>query len=258
MRIPSMIAAVMILCLGSSVSAQVTETNPGEWNYQVVPYLWMSGINGNVAIKGIEANVNASFGDVAKNLKGGFELHYEAQKDAWGYFVDATYVNLSGDGHTPAGASVSTDFSEWLVEFAGFHRLWTRPRENGSATGLNDAMDLLFGGRFWSLSADLDVEGLLSVSGDQSWVDPFIGVRYASELSEPWLAVTRLDVGGFGIGSSFTWNAAVYFGYRTSEKGLLLVGYRGLGVDRRNGSGSDFFKWNVTYSGPVLGYDFRF
>jgi len=255
MRTLSAVAAVMVLCLGCSASGQVTETKPGEWNYQLIPYLWMSGINGNVSVKGVDAKIDASFGELFKHFDGGFQIHFEATKDDWGYYIDPTYIKLSADGHTPRGEDVNTSFKEWLVEVAGVHKLWTHCQ---SDTGKTDSMYLLFGGRYWSLDADLDVGELVSKGGTQTWLDPFFGGRYMTSLSDLWTADGRLDIGGFGVGSSFTWNAAIYFGLRTAEKGSLWIGYRALNVNRKTGSGKDFFKWDVTYSGPALGYEFRF
>jgi hypothetical protein len=108
------------------------------------------------------------------------------------------------------------------------------------------------------LSSDLNVSGVGTVSGDQAWVDPIIGARYTTSLSKLWEFNSRFDIGGFGVGSDFTWNLVFLLGYRTSKSGQLLFGYRVLDVNRESGSGADFFKYDVTYSGPTLGYSFSF
>ena len=77
-------------------------------------------------------------------------------------------------------------------------------------------------------------------------------------FSRLWAISVRSDIGGFGVGSDFTWNLVLLAGYRTSGGGQLLFGYRILDVDREKGSGADFFKFDVTYSGPMLGYSFNF
>ena len=241
--------------IAGSTLGQQSELRPGEWNYSLTPYLWMSGINGTIGIRDLEANVNADFGDLFQHFDGGFQLHYEATKDDWGYYVDPTYLKLSADGTTPRGEDAGLDFKEWLVEVAGVHRV---AQTCDSNTGRTSSTYFLFGGRFWSLTSDLDIGGQDSKSGTQTWIDPFFGGRYTWSLSDLWTGAFRADIGGFGVGSSFTWNTSLYFGLKTAEKGSLWVGYRAMNVNRKSGSGDDFFKWDMTYSGPVLGYEFRF
>lgn len=232
---------------------QNTPQTSGKWNYSITPYIWFSGINGDIAVRGITASIDESFSDLASNLDFGFQFHFEAEKDNWGYFVDPTYIKLSADETTAAGP-VSADFKEWMVEFAGTHQFPLRPR---GPNQLPQTFGILFGGRFWNLDGNLSVGGT-SVSGSQTWVDPIIGFRYRTDLSKKWATQLRFDVGGFGVGSDFTWNVVALAGYRTSKYATLLVGYRALGVDRESGSGADFFKWDVTYSGPELGFRYEF
>lgn len=234
-------------------SPQCNTTTNNKWRYSLTPYIWFSGINGDIAVRGLSASIDESFSDLAKHLDMGLQLHFEAQKDNWGYFIDPTYIKLSAD-NTVQGVPISADFKEWLVDFCGIRRYPLRPRGTGN---LPQAIDLLFGGRYWNLSGDLNV-GNLSTSVSQSWVDPIVGFRYATVLSNKWSALGRFDFGGFGVGSDFTWNISAVFGYKTSENGSLLIGYRALNVDRESGSGTNFFKWDVTYSGPEIGYQFRF
>jgi len=69
--------------------------------------------------------------------------------------------------------------------------------------------------------------------------------------------VTALgDIGGFGAGSEFTWQAAGMVGYRFGlfgdDNARVLAGYRALYQDYKSGSGSNEFKWDMTLHGPVL------
>ena len=71
------------------------------------------------------------------------------------------------------------------------------------------------------------------------------------------------DVGGFGVGSDFTWGAMGTIGYNFrlfSEKNnaRAAVGYRAIYQDYTDGSGDDKFKWDVTYHGPILGLVIEF
>ncbi len=253
------IIAIVIVCLATSLLGTECRAqqyvNDEKWRYRLVPYIWFSGVDGDVAMRGVSASVDASFSDLAENLDFAFQIHFEAQKDKWGYFIDPTYVNLSSRATGPDEVGADVDFTQWLVEFGGVRNLC---RKSADAEGRTSTFDLLFGGRYWNLDNDLTIGDLPTVSAGDDWVDPIIGFRYTKDLSRLWAISVRSDIGGFGVGSDFTWNLVLLAGYRTSGGGQLLFGYRILDVDREKGSGADFFKFDVTYSGPMLGYSFNF
>jgi hypothetical protein len=117
----------------------------------------------------------------------------------------------------------------------------------------------LAGARWTHLRLELDGDGPIGENEDQhqSWIDPIFGVQVGIDLSERWVLVTAADIGGFGIGSDFTWNALGLIGYRTSVFGadaLLSAGYRALSWDYED----DGFTWDMVMQGPFVGSSFRF
>ena len=66
----------------------------------------------------------------------------------------------------------------------------------------------------------------------------------------------RGDIGGFGVGSDFTWNAITFIDYRLWKHVSILGGYRALYQNYKNGSGIDEFKFDVTMHGPILALNF--
>jgi hypothetical protein len=67
--------------------------------------------------------------------------------------------------------------------------------------------------------------------------------------------VTALGaIGGFGVGSDFSWQAAGLVGYRfglfSDDNARGLAAYRALCQDYKSGSGSNAFKWDMTLHGP--------
>jgi hypothetical protein len=89
-------------------------------------------------------------------------------------------------------------------------------------------------------------------------VDPIVGVRYRRDLGERGYLRARADVGGFGVGSDFAWNASVLFGYRFSPGFSANLGYRALAVNFDEGSGSDRVAYDLSLYGPILGVTFSF
>jgi len=57
------------------------------------------------------------------------------------------------------------------------------------------------------MRTELEVRRSPTVDGSESWVDPLIGSRIGLGLTDRWTIGGEANVGGFGVGSDFTWNA---------------------------------------------------
>lgn len=104
---------------------------------------------------------------------------------------------------------------------------------------------------------------LPDASGDKDWFDPLIGARAFFDFSEHWNLSLQGDVGGFGIGSDFTWGAMGTIGYRfrlfsEENNARAAAGYRAIYQDYSEGSGNNRFEWDVTLHGPILGLVIEF
>ena len=47
-----------------------------------------------------------------------------------------------------------------------------------------------------------------------TWYDPILIARLSADIRDKWLFQFRGDLGGFGLGSDFTWQLQAYAGYR--------------------------------------------
>jgi len=246
-------------CQSHSNAAPVLD----KWEFFVAPYFWMAGLDGKTTVKGVESNVNFSFSDVWENLDIGAQVHLEARKDKWGMFLDATYLKLSNDssGVSPAYGPVDIDvkMEEWIVEGGGFYRLLTRPIDADRKVYVDALGGLRYISLYGKLSAFVPLVGLdTSPSGTKDWLDPFIGLRFVADITKNLSIAVRGDIGGFGVGSKFTYNASAIFGYSFSPMISGWLGYRILGIDYEDGHGTDKFKYDVTMQGPIMGIGFRF
>lgn len=251
--------------MGSWAYAGNASSDEEKWRFHLIPYFWMAGLEGDVTLKGFESKVDASFGDIWDNLEFGGLVHFEARKGEWGFFLDPIYLKLSSDAHidNPDVGRINADVTveQWLVEFGGLYRLGQWPL--GGSESDEISLDLLAGGRYWDLTTRLDLSIPLADLGrsykkSKDWIDPFVGLRLQADLTQKLALVLRGDIGGFGVGSDFSWNASALFGYSFSEMISLWVGYRVLDVDYEDGSGTGKFAYDVTMSGPILGLAFRF
>jgi hypothetical protein len=66
----------------------------------------------------------------------------------------------------------------------------------------------------------------------------------------------RGDIGGFGVGSDFTYNAIGLVEYKPWKHVSFLGGYRVLYQNYKDGSRIDEFKFDMTMHGPVLAVNF--
>jgi hypothetical protein len=110
---------------------------------------------------------------------------------------------------------------------------------------------------------EFDRKNAASVSQSKTWADPILGSRSIVRFGEDkrWRGILRGDFGGFGAGSTFTWNLVGMLGYdfaMGSVDTTVLLGMRALSQDFADGSGSNRFKWDVIQYGPLVGLAFRF
>jgi hypothetical protein len=222
------------------------------WTFQFTPYLWAAGLKGDVALGPLAppVAVDLSFGDIFDHLKMAFMGTFEARNGRFGLIADIAYLRLEASATGPLGfVNAELEDRTLFATFLGAYRAI----DQGSAW-----VDVTAGGRLWWIDTHLDITApgpvAVSVNRDQSWIDPVIGLRARAYLTPQLFVQFDGDVGGFGVASKSTWQAAGILGYQYSAMTSFFAGYRHLEVDyRRNG-----FVWDVQMSGPVVGASFRF
>jgi hypothetical protein len=233
----------------------------------------MMGLNGRVGVRGQTVDMDVSFSDIIKNLDFAAEVHMEAWRDRFGFFIDVTYskISLKEDVQLRLDRTIKiknvTEF--FLGEFGGFYRAGTWPVGAGtggseSKTNTSFTLDLIGGGRYWWMDNTIDITGPAGVldpqfSGSESWFDFIVGGRVKLDINKFFVAL-RTDIGGFGLGfsSDISWNIAGYIGYELPHGITPIIGYRALYDKYSNGSGNNRFLWDAWMYGPQLGVSFQF
>ena len=256
-----LLTAVVALAMGASMG----HARAGEWQFSVSPYIWMVNLDGEQTVEGNTVDVDAGFFDIIEESDSIFALqaHFELHNGTWGVFFDPTYMKLTMDGEFadgPIDIDVDLDFEYALIEFGGVYKIWTWPTDVGPEAGI----ELLAGGRYTSLDADIDLTATRvgeSVGGKEDWIDPFVGARTLIPLTEGVNLFLRGDIGGFGVGSDMTYNVIGTVGWDMTVFGndaTLLVGYRVLYQDFEDGSGANRFAYDMTTHVPIFGMDVHF
>jgi len=111
--------------------------------------------------------------------------------------------------------------------------------------------------RLWHLNNSFDLlPGTLpavTVGQTQSWADPVLGARFRLNLDKGWFVSLKGDAGGFGVGSQLTWQVCTGLGKQFKERYSLLLGYRYMDVDYKNGG----FLYDTHMSGLLAGFGIR-
>jgi hypothetical protein len=228
------------------------------WQFSVVPLLWLSGVNGNVTVKGHKADVDVGFDQLCQHFNGGFMADFDLRKRKFGFYVQPNYMQLAA-GATAGQFGGNADLTIWIVEGGGYYE-FARWGEEKPLT-----LEAVVGVRYWGLHNELTLRGsggVVNFSGSDSTslVDPLVGLHAQKYLTEKLSLTVRGDVGGFGISnhsSDLSWQAVALIGYDFTRHFALYAGYRALALDESNGSGSSQKGANLVLNGALIGLDFH-
>ena len=276
------------------VMEPVADANP--WTFRFTMYSWLPWMTGDAVVRGRGLDVDVSPDDILRSLDWStlpvWMSYAEARRGPVSFFNDIVYSKISGSGdfakatnrrivNASLAGSVEADYEQATIELGGAYEIWSggSPSVPGSS-----AVDLLGGARYWHQELDVsaDLTATLTASGGPlgivdlqrsgnrvfaksdsvDWVDPFIGARLRHQLAPGQEIVVRGDVGGFDVGSEFSWQAMATYNWELCTTGGHIlegyVGYRALSVDYSQGSGKTRYEYDVLQQGPVLGATLRF
>lgn len=98
--------------------------------------------------------------------------------------------------------------------------------------------------------------GTVGASGSVNWVDPVVGARFRHNFTPGLNLVVSGDVGGFDVGSKFSWQALAALDYAFYKTKYVtwsgVVGYKALNVDYSQGSGLTHYEYDMTMYGPIF------
>lgn len=240
---------VAMLCLVAF--SPLTHAADGEgWDWMVAPYGWAASIGTDLQVRQPPAggvSTDTDFDDIVDKIDGAFQIHAEGQGDHFGMFTDFTYLGLADERDRPRFHTES-DLDTRLFELAA---VWS-PGEDRYR-----GLEVFAGLRYIDvdLTIQADPENPLfnttTIDGGETFIDFMIGARYTWALSERWGLTVRGD-GSFGD-TEGTWNTSGVLSYRMKH-GAWLFGYRYLSVELETGDSNT----DITMSGPMIGYGFRF
>jgi hypothetical protein len=266
---------------------------PSPWMFRFTPYGWLTSLNGTQTVRGRSVDVSASFIDVIDATLGsggtliGLMADFEARNGPVSFLGDLVWMKVAVDRSgvrsrslAPGivgslGATADLKIEMAILEAGAAYELARFGL--GSSDANSVAVDVLAGGRFWYQRADvsLDLAATLDIgdlelgrnrafarSGSVDWADPFVGARLRYAVMPGHELFVRGDVGGFGIGSDFSWQAVAGYAWDFAVwNGITfsgVLGYKALYVDYAQGEGRRRYEFDMLQHGPVLGVSMRF
>jgi hypothetical protein len=268
--------------------APAAAPDPEPWQIGVTAYAWAINMSGNSTAHGQTVDFNASFLDLVQKSSSlaAFMGYFEADKGRVGFYGDLIWTKLGFTRNVTSyrnplpgltltlngNAALTTELT--VAEVGGLYELHKWSGSDRSFT----AVDALLGFRYWNSTASATLDGLatanfaplgisatrsigIDLSSTMQWVDPVIGARLRHQFTPSQSVLVRGDVGGFGLGSQFSWQALGVYSYRWKMDGFDLAavaGYRAIGTRYSTGSGVNASGMDLVMHGPVIGLGVRF
>jgi hypothetical protein len=235
--------------------ADTTIVPSPKWRFVVEPYLMFGNMRGQIGLDSLPtADVDADADQILENLEFGAMLYFEMYKPKWAISLDVIYMKLGQDVNQGTIINSGKGTVEQVaVEVAGMRRLLS-------------FLEAGVGFRVNSIKSKLDLNyntasGVKQSSWQltESWVDPIIVARTRFNMLNNLVFIQlRGDIGGFGIGSDIAWQAQLYAGVRISKLLQASIGYRVISTDFEDGTGKEYFLYDINTYGPVIRFGFNF
>ncbi|MBM6594362.1 hypothetical protein [Microvirga pudoricolor] len=239
-------------------------------------------MSGTQTVRGRSVRVNASFVDILERSdtlvglmgnvearNGRFALYGDVVWSSIGFKRDGVRARAPAPGVTAAvSRTFNLDIQMAIAEVGASYEI-ARVGDLG--------LDVLGGVRYWHQEADLSFAADLTAavgdlawvngrafarSGSVDWLDPLIGGRVRYAVAPGHELFMRGDIGGFGLGSEFSWQAMGGYGFDfDTYDGVTIsgvIGYRALSVNYTQGAGHRRYEFDMVQHGPVLGLSLRY
>jgi hypothetical protein len=245
-RTRSALASALTLLAISAAPAAAQES---DWHIDLGASARFVTLTGDIVFAGQNETRTLSLSDLTSSVQPGLAIELDVWKGDWGLLTSVFAVDYEGKAATDQNAIFTTQAEESVGRLAIGRRI---------VPGAH----VYAGARFWSTTLDFRVgePNPGQLDGSDNWIDPVIGGSVDKPLGEGWFTTLDADIGGFGLSSTFTWQAMGSFGYEVSPGWSVLVRYRATGVDYETDASA--FTGTVNYDtirhGALFGAVFHF
>jgi hypothetical protein len=227
---------------------------PEGWKFEVTPYAWLAGLEGDLTVNGHKAEFDKSFSDLleAVDMAASVRLGAEYNRFLIGALVD--YFSLSTDKldveDQPQHGSL--DSKTLLTEAAVGYRI------DGWAEG--QSFGLMAGVRNLHIENDLEVYGVGTFSRENDVTDPMVFLLPSLPVFPSKITGLRFNpVLGIGAGgdSDLVYELFPQFQYHITDNIAARFGYRTVGW-KFKGDKNDDNELNIRQAGLIVGVGMTF
>src|SRR5262245_43650750 len=98
------------------------------------------------------------------------------------------------------------------------------------------------------LASTLNAKLGQTLSRDDYWFDPYVGLRARYNFSKTYYTAVRGEIGGFGVGADLMWEVETVVGLNWTRSIFTEIGYRALGGNYED----DGFRFDAVLHGPQI------
>ncbi len=237
-RIGAAIMAFLVYALlaGSAWAAD------GGWKFELTPYIWGVGIDGDITVRGTKVEVDAGFDDLIDKVDFGGSFLAVAQKGQWVNWLQVDYFEISDDKNVDriGGAKVEVESDTLFLTVA------TGIQVDGWKKG--QTFDILGGLRYARMDNELTISGVGSADRTSNIYDAVLVLRPSFPLSQRWRFNPTLSIGAGD--SDLTYELQPQFQFNFTDTWAGRIGYRRLYYDTEGSSGN---KFKGSFHGFILG-----
>jgi hypothetical protein len=224
----------------------------GGWHVAITPYLWFAGNHGTVGVRGHNASVHASAGDLLSHLDIGLMGAAEARYDRVVINGDLMWIRISDGKALPFTGLGAVSADVRVGEL-----VWTSKLGYRVINSEKFKLDANAGIRYWHLGQKLSFNpSILGINfnGSQNWVDVVVGGRAQLPLGKKAVIDLAGDVGGWDATAKLDYQFATLLGFKLCSKWTAVMGYRYLFIDYRQNNAV----FNTVTSGGLIGLTYTF
>jgi hypothetical protein len=98
------------------------------------------------------------------------------------------------------------------------------------------------------LALRLDKSLSQTLSKDDYWFDPYVGLRARYNFNKTYYTAVRGEIGGFGVGADLMWEVETVVGINLTRSIFTEIGYRALGGNFEDNG----FRFDTVMHGPQI------
>lgn len=248
-RIVGIMMAVLLI---GGLFAKAEE--PQGWQFEITPYMWLAGLDGDITVRGNTVEFSQSFSDLIDNVDLAGSLLGVAQYDRYVILGQIDSFALSEDNVEIKDKSDDgkLEANMFLGEAVVGYQI------DGWAEG--QTFDLLVGARTLRMKTDLSVGGVDLSDNEQTIVDPIFLVRPSIPIYPSKIQGLRFNPTlGIGAGgdSKLVYELFPQFQYEIKKNVVARIGYRRVGY-KFDGKINEDNEMNVALAGMVVGVGVTF